>query len=92
MEEWKDVVGYISNRSKQGKKIKGYDIYHSKIEKAKFDKNVNIPIPGAVNFTVPREDLLEIHDTDILKFIKKYVNGLTEKEVKHWYELRQKYL
>nr|DAK14474.1 MAG TPA: protein of unknown function (DUF896) [Bacteriophage sp.] len=66
--------------------------YHFKIEKVKFDKNVNIPIPGAVNFTVPREDLLEIHDTDITKFIKKYVNGLTEKEVKHWYELRQKYL
>lgn len=65
-------------------------IYHFKIEKAKFDKNVNIPIPGAVNFTVPREELLEIHDTDILKFIKQYVNGLTEKEVKHWYEQRQK--
>lgn len=66
--------------------------YLSKIEKAKFDKNVNIPIPGAVNFTVPREDLLEIHDTDIMKFIKEYVNGLTEKEVKHWYEQRQKFL
>lgn len=66
--------------------------YHFKIEKVKFDKNVNIPIPGAVNFTVPREDLLEIHDTDIVQFIKKYVNGLTEKEVKHWYEQRQKYL
>ena len=65
---------------------------HFKIEKAKFDKNVNIPIPGAVNFTVPREDLLEIHDTDIAKFIKEYVNGLTEKEVKHWYEQRQKYV
>lgn len=64
--------------------------YHFKIDKVKFDKNVNIPIPGAVNFTVPREDLLEIHDTDILKFIKQYVNGLTEKEVKHWYEQRQK--
>lgn len=67
-------------------------IYHSKIEKAKFDKNVNIQIPGAVTFTVPREDLLEIHDTDILKFIKEYVNELTEKEVKHWYEKRRKYL
>lgn len=66
--------------------------YRFKTEKVKCDKNVNIPIPGAVNFTVPREDLLEIHDTDIAKFIKKYVNGLTEKEVKHWYELRQKYL
>lgn len=54
-------------------------IYHSKIEKVKFDKDVNIPIPGAVNFTVHREDLLEIHDTDILKFIKEYVNELTEK-------------
>ena len=43
-------------------------------------------------FTIPREDLLEIHDTDIARFIKKYVNGLTEKEVKHWYEQRQKYL
>ena len=64
--------------------------YHFKIEKAKFDKNVNIPISGAVNFTVPREDLLEIHDTDILKFIKEYVNELTEKEVKDWYEQRQK--
>lgn len=63
--------------------------YHFKIEKAKFDKNVNIPIPGACKFTVPREDLLEIHDTDILKFIKEYVNGLTEKEVKHWYEQRR---
>lgn len=66
--------------------------YHSKIEKVKFDKNVNIPIPGAVTFTVPREDLLEIHDTDILKFFKEYVKGLTEKEVKHWYEQRRKYL
>lgn len=63
--------------------------YHFKIEKVKFDKNVNIPIPGAVNFTVPREDLLEIHDSDISKFIKEYVNGLTEKEVKHWYEQRR---
>ena len=66
--------------------------YHFKIEKAKFDKNVNIPIPGAVNFTVPREDLLEIHDSDILKFLKKYANELAEKEVRHWYEKRQKYL
>lgn len=66
--------------------------YLSKTEKVKCDKNVNIPIPGAVNFTVPREDLLEIHDTDILKFFKKYVNGLTEKEVKDWYEQRRKYL
>jgi len=64
--------------------------YHFKNSKVKFDKNVNIPIPGAVNFTVPREDLLEIHDTDILKFIKEYVNELTEKEVRHWYELRRK--
>lgn len=67
-------------------------IYHSKIEKVKFDKDVNIPIPGAVNFTVPREDLLEIHDSDILKFLKKYANELAEKEVKNWYEQRQKYL
>lgn len=67
-------------------------ICHFKIEKAKFDKNVNIPISGAVNFTVPREDLLEIHDTDVLKFIKEYVNGLTEKEVKDWYKQRGKYL
>lgn len=64
--------------------------YRFKNSKVKFDKNVNIPIPGAVNFTVPREDLLEIHDTDIARFIKKYVNGLTEKEVKHWYEQRWK--
>ena len=63
--------------------------YRFKNSKVKFDKNVNIPIPGAVNFTVPREDLLEIHDTDIARFIKKYVNGLTEKEVKHWYEQRR---
>lgn len=67
-------------------------IYHSKIEKVKFDKDVNIPIPGAVKFTVPREDLLEIHDTDIAKFIKEYAKGLTEKEVRHWYEQRRKYL
>ena len=66
--------------------------YRFKTEKVKCDKNVNIPIPGAVNFTVPREDLLEIHDTDIVKFIKEYVNELTEKEVKHWYEQRWKYL
>lgn len=64
--------------------------YHFKIEKVKFDKNVNIPIPGAVNFTVPREDLLEIHDTDMLRFFKEYANGLTEKEVKDWYKRRQK--
>lgn len=64
--------------------------YRFKTEKVKCDKNVNIPIPGAVNFTVPREDLLEIHDTDIVKFIKEYVNELTEKEVKHWYEQRWK--
>ena len=67
-------------------------IYHFKIDKVKFDKNVNIPIPGALKFIVPREDLLEIHDTDLTKFIKKYVNGLTENEVKDWYEQRQKYL
>ena len=66
--------------------------YRFKIEKVKFDKNVNIPITGAVTFTVPREYLLEIHDTDISKFIKEYVNGLTEKEVRHWYEQRQKFL
>lgn len=66
--------------------------YHFKIDKVKFDKDVNIPIPGAVNFTVPREDLLEIHDSDILNFFKKYASELTEKEVKHWYEQRQKYL
>lgn len=64
--------------------------YRFKNSKVKFDKNVNIPIPVAVNFTVPREDLLEIHDTGIARFIKKYVNGLTEKEVKHWYEQRWK--
>lgn len=46
--------------------------YHFRIEKVKFDKNVNIPIPGAVNFTVPREDLLEIHDTDCMDAIKKF--------------------
>ena len=67
-------------------------IYLSKIEKAKFDKNVNTPFLGACKFTVPREDLLEIHDTDISKFIKEYVNGLTEKEVRHWYEHIQKYI
>lgn len=66
--------------------------YRFKTEKVKCDKNVNIPIPGAVNFTVPREDLLEIHDSDILKFLKKYANELAEKEVKNWYEQRQKYL
>lgn len=66
--------------------------YHFKIEKVKFDKNVNIPIPGTLKFLVPREDLLEIHDSDVLKFFKKYANELTEKEVKHWYEQRQKYL
>lgn len=57
--------------------------YHFKIEKAKFDKNVNIPIPGAVKFTVPREDLLEIHDTDIAKILKQIVRTLNEKEVKN---------
>lgn len=66
--------------------------YHFRIEKVKFDKNVNIPIPGTLKFLVPREDLLEIHDSDILKFFKKYANELTEKEVKDWYEQRQKYL
>lgn len=65
-------------------------IYLSKIDKVKFDKNVNIPIPGTLKFIVPREDLLEMHDTDISKFIKKYVNGLTEKEVKEWHAKRQK--
>ena len=65
-------------------------IYLSKINKVKFDKNVNIPIPGTLKFIVPREELLEMHDTDISKFIKKYVNGLTEKEVKEWYAKRQK--
>lgn len=64
--------------------------YLSKIDKVKFDKNVNIPIPGTLKFIVPREELLEMHDTDISKFIKKYVNGLTEKEVKEWYAKRQK--
>lgn len=65
-------------------------IYRSKIDKVKFDKSVNIPILGTSKFLVPREDLLETHDTDILKFIKKYVNGLTEKEVKEWHAKRQK--
>ena len=64
--------------------------YHFKIDKVKFDKNVNIPIPGTLKFLVPREDLIEIQDTDILKFFKEYVNRLTEKEVKDWYEQRQK--
>lgn len=65
-------------------------IYRSKIDKVKFDKSVNIPILGTSKFLVPREDLLETHDMDILKFIKKYVNGLTEKEVKEWHAKRQK--
>lgn len=65
-------------------------IYRSKIDKVKFDKSVNIPIPGTCKFLVPREDLLEMHYTDIFKFIKKYVNGLTEKEVKEWHAKRQK--
>ena len=58
-------------------------IYLSKIEKVKFDKNVNIPILGAVDFTVHKEDLLEIHDTDIAKILKQIVRTLNEKEVKN---------
>lgn len=66
--------------------------YLSKIEKVKFDKNVNIPIPGAVNFTVPREDIYTNPEmeTEIFKLLRQMVIGMTEKEVKDWYEQRQK--
>ena len=85
-------AGYISNRLKQGKKIKGYDIYHFKIEKVKFDKDVNIPIPGTLKFIVPRNDIYTNPEmeTDIAKILKQIVRTLNEKEVKDWYEQRQK--
>lgn len=66
--------------------------YHFKIDKVKFDKNVNIPIPGAVNFTVPREDIYTNPETEteIAKLLREILSGITEKEVKHWYEQRRK--
>ena len=47
--------------------------YLSKIEKAKFDKDVNIPIPGACKFTVPRNDIYTNPEmeTDIVKYSNK---------------------
>lgn len=60
-------------------------IYLSKIEKAKFDKNVNIPFPGACKFTVPREDFFteETEETEITKVFKQIVRTLNEKEVQN---------
>ena len=59
--------------------------YHFKIEKAKFDKNVNIPIPGTLKFIVPRNDIYTNPEmeTDIAKILKQIVRTLNEKEVKN---------
>ena len=57
-------------------------IYLSKIEKAKFDKGVKIPIPGACKFTVPREDFYT-EETEITKIFKQIVRTLNEKEVQN---------
>ena len=57
-------------------------IYLSKIEKAKFDKDVKIPIPGACKFTVPREDFYT-EETEITKVFKQIVRTLNEKEVQN---------
>ena len=57
-------------------------IYLSKIKKAKFDKDVKIPIPGACKFTVPREDFFT-EETEITKVFKQIVRTLNEKEVQN---------
>ena len=57
-------------------------IYLSKIEKAKFDKDVKIPISGACKFTVPREDFFT-EETEITKVFKQIVRTLNEKEVQN---------
>lgn len=56
--------------------------YLSKIEKAKFDKDVKIPIPGACKFTVPRADFYT-EETEITKMFKQIVRALNEKEVQN---------
>ena len=67
-------------------------IYRSKIDKVKFDKSVNIPIPGTLKFIVPRNDVYvnPETETEICKLLRQMVNGLTEKEVKEWHAKRQK--
>ena len=65
-------------------------IYRFRIDKVKFDRDVNIPIPGACKFTVPRNDVYTNTETEICKLLRQMVNGLTEKEVKEWHAKRQK--
>lgn len=59
--------------------------YRFKTEKVKCDKNVNIPIPGACKFTVPREDIYTNPEmeTEIAKVFRQIVRTLNEKEVKN---------
>lgn len=59
--------------------------YHFKIEKVKFDKNVNIPIPGALKFLVPREDIYTNPEmeTEIAKVFRQIVRTLNEKGVQN---------
>lgn len=66
--------------------------YLSKIDKVKFDKNVNIPIPGTLKFIVPRNDVYTNPETEteICKLLRKMVNAMIEKEVKEWHARRQK--
>ena len=56
--------------------------YLSKINKVKFDKNVNIPIPGTLKFIVPREDFY-MEETELSKVMKQIVRTLNEKEVQN---------
>lgn len=67
-------------------------IYRSKIEKVKFDKNVNIPIPGTLKFIVPRNDVYTNPglETDTFKLLRKMVYEMRKKEVKEWHTKRQK--
>ena len=60
-------------------------ICHFKIDKVKFDKNVNIPIPGALKFLVPREDIYTNPEmeTETAKVFRQIVRTLNEKEVKN---------
>ena len=59
--------------------------YHFKIDKVKFDKNVNIPIPGTLKFLVPREDIYTNPEmeTEIAKVFRQIVRTLNEKGVQN---------
>lgn len=57
-------------------------IYRFRIDKVKFDRDVNIPIPGTLKFIVPREDFY-MEETELSKVMKQIVRTLNEKEVQN---------